>query len=185
MRIFRTGTWRGVLQGEKEMAIGQEKVIVEPSEGRVVAFVGAQVTFKIHGGQTGGAFSIIEAVYPPGNFTPPHRHEKADEIGYILEGELGVMVAEEDFRAGPGTFFIRPKGVPHALWNNTDVPVRFLDMYTPAGLEAWFEELARLVSGSEPPTLEKVFEAGRRFDTIFMPELAPRLIKKHGLKLPM
>jgi mannose-6-phosphate isomerase-like protein (cupin superfamily) len=166
------------------MAIPAEKIIVEPSSGRIISFLGNQVTFKIEGGQTSGAFSIIEALYPPGNFTPPHRHEKTDEVGYILEGELGVMVAEEDFRAGPGTFFVRPKGVPHALWNVTDRPVRFLDTYTPAGMEAWFEELARLVSASRPARLEQLFEAGRHYDTIFMPELAPPLIKKYGLKLP-
>ncbi len=166
------------------MARPAEKIIVEPSNGRIISFLGNQVTFKIEGGQTSGAFSIIEALYPPGNFTPPHRHEKTDEVGYILEGELGVMVAEEDFRAGPGTFFVRPKGVPHALWNVTDRPVRFLDTYTPAGMEAWFEELARLVSACRPPRLEQLFEAGRRYDTIFMPELAPPLIKKYGLKLP-
>jgi quercetin dioxygenase-like cupin family protein len=167
------------------MAIPAEKIIVEPTGGRVVSFLGNHVIFKIQSGQTSGAFSIIEGLYPPGNFTPPHRHEKTDEVGYILEGELGVMVAEEDFRAAPGTFFVRPKGVPHALWNLTDRPVRYLDMYTPAGMEAWYEELARLVSASEPLTLDQLFEAGRRYDTIFMPELAPRLMQKFGLTLPV
>ena len=166
------------------MAIPAEKIIVESSDGRIVSFLGNEITFKIQGGQTSGAFSIIEGLYPPGNFTPPHRHEKTDEVGYILEGELGVMVADEDFRAGPRTFFVRPKGVPHALWNVTNRPVLYLDMYTPAGMEAWFEELARLVSASTPAGMEQLFEAGRRYDTIFMPELAPRLIQKFGLRLP-
>lgn len=166
------------------MAVPAEKIVIEPSGGRIVSFMGTKATFKVQAGQTSGAFSIIEAIYPPGNFTPPHRHEMTDEVGYILEGELGVMVAEEDFQVPPGSFFIRPRGVPHALWNVTDGAVRFLDIYTPAGMERWFEELARLVSASQPPTLDELFEAGRRFDTIFMPELAPRLIKKYGLKLP-
>ncbi|OLD25780.1 MAG: hypothetical protein AUJ02_04240 [Chloroflexi bacterium 13_1_40CM_3_65_12] len=166
------------------MAIPMQKILVEATSGRIVSFLGNQVVFKVEGAQTSGAFSIIEDIYPSGNFTPPHRHLKTDEVGYVLEGELGVMVAEEDFQAGPGSFFIRPKGVPHALWNITDRPVRLLDVYTPAGIESWYEELARLVSASEPPTLEELFEAGRRYDTIFMPELAPPLIKKYGLKLP-
>ncbi len=165
------------------MAIPAEKIIVEPTSGRVVSFVGNRATFKVRGDQTSGAFSIVEMFYAPGNFTPPHRHEKTDEVAYILDGELGVMVAEEDFMAGPGSFVVRPKGVPHALWNITDRPVHLLDMYTPAGLEEWFVELSRLVSAAVPPTMEQLFEAGRRFDSIFMPELAPPLIKKYGLKL--
>jgi quercetin dioxygenase-like cupin family protein len=166
------------------MAIPVEKILVDASGGRVVSFLGFRGIYKVDSGQTSGAFSIIEAQYPPGNFTPPHRHEQHDEVGYILEGELGVMVAEEDFSIGPGSFFIRPRGVPHALWNITNRPVRFLDMYTPAGLEAWFEELSRLTSTTPPATMEQLFEAGRRYDTFFMPELAPRLVEKHGLRMP-
>lgn len=166
------------------MAIGQERIIVQPGEGELIASVfGYNVIRKIAAQQTSGAFSIVELIYPPGNFTPPHRHEKADEVGYVLEGELGVMVAEEDFRVRTGSFFVRPRGVPHAIWNISDRHAKLLDMYTPAGLEAWFQELAKLVSGSQPPTVDTLFEAGRRYDTLFMPELAPRLIQKFGLKL--
>ncbi len=31
--------------------------------------------------------------------------------------------------------------------------------------------------------MDQLFEAGRRYDSVFMPELAPPLIKKYGLKL--
>lgn len=166
------------------MALPAEKIIVGASSGRVISFAGNQATFKVHGDQTSGGFSIVEYAAKPGTFIPPHLHEKTDEVAYILEGELGVMVAEEDFHAGPGSFVVRPKGVPHALWNITDRPVRFLDIYTPAGMEAWFEELARLVSAPEPPTLGQLVEAGRRYDVIYMPELAPPLMQKYGLRMP-
>ena len=165
------------------MSIGQQRVIVQPGEGDLISVFGYKVLRKIRGEQTSGAVSIVELLYPPGNFTPPHRHLKTVEIGYILEGELGVMVAEEDFQVGPGSFFVRPAGVPHAIWNNTGRPARLLDTYTPAGMEAWFEALARLVSGPQPPTMDQLFEAGRRHDSVFMPELAPPLIKKYGLRL--
>ena len=166
------------------MAIGQERIIVESGQGEAIASVfGYNVIRKITAQQTSAAFSIVELLYPPGNFTPPHRHQETVEVGYVLEGELGFMVAEEDFRVGAGSFVVRPKGVPHAIWNITDRPAKLLDIYTPAGFEAWFQELARLVSGSKPPTMETIFEAGRRYDTVFMPELAPRLIQKFGLKL--
>lgn len=168
------------------MAIGQERIVVDSGDGEAIASVfGYDIIRKISTEQTSGAFSIVELTYPPGNFTPPHRHEKTDEVGYVLEGELGLMVAEEDFRVRTGSFFVRPRGVPHAIWNISDRPAKLLDMYAPAGLEAWFQELARLVSGSKPPTMETLFEAGRQYDTLFMPELAPRLIQKFGLKLEL
>jgi quercetin dioxygenase-like cupin family protein len=166
------------------MAIGQERIVVQSGEGELVATVfGYDVIRKITAQQTSGAVSVVELTYPPGNFTPPHRHEKTVEVGYVLEGELGFMVAEENFRVSAGSFVVRPKGVPHAIWNITDRHARLLDMYTPAGFEAWFQELARLVGGPKPPAMETLFEAGLRYDTVFMPELAPRLIQKFGLKL--
>ena len=163
------------------IAMRLETIIVKPGSGHVASFVGLEASFKIHGDQTSGAFSIAEFVAQPGTFVPPHLHEKTDEVSFVLDGELGVMVGEEEFEAQAGSFVVRPKRVPHALWNPVDRPVRFLDMYTPAGFEAWFDELARLFSAAEPPTIDALLEAGRRYDAILVPELAPQLIQKHNL----
>jgi mannose-6-phosphate isomerase-like protein (cupin superfamily) len=145
---------------------------------------GIEVTKKVQGDQTSGAFSITEQVAQPGSFVPPHMHEKFDEVSYVLEGELGVMVGEEEFQVPTGAFVVRPKGVPHALWNIGERSARFLDMYTPAGHEAFFEELARMFSAPFPPSFDQFVEAGRRFDTILLPELAPPLMAKYNLKMP-
>lgn len=167
------------------MAVSSERIIVEPGAGRTVSFAGNRATFKVRGDQTSGAFSITEVEFgPTRTLTPPHLHEQTDEISYILEGTLGVMIAEEDFEAGPGSFVVRPKGVPHALWNPTDRPVRVLDVAAPAGSEAWFEELARLLSSSPPPPLGEVFQAARHYGARFLPDLAPRLIERHNLRMP-
>lgn len=166
------------------MAITPPTIVLEPGSGKVVSLSGNQVTFKIDGHQTSGALSSVEYVMRPGMFVPPHLHEKTDEVAYVLDGELGAMVAEEEFQAAPGSFLVRPRGVPHALWNVTDRAVKFLDLYTPAGIEAMFDELAKLLSASEPPSPEQIFEAGRRHDTIYLPELAPPLMEKYGLRMP-
>jgi quercetin dioxygenase-like cupin family protein len=165
---------------------GTEQIVVERGAGGPdVSFAGNEVTFKIRGDQTSGAFSVAEFKAHPGTFIPPHFHEKTDEVSYVLEGELGVMVAEEEFTARTGTFVVRPKGVPHALWNSTDRAARFLDMYTPAGFEAWFDELARLLSAPTPPSLDQLNEAGRRYDTILLPELMQPLMARHNFKMPL
>lgn len=166
------------------MAVVPEKLMVGPGSGRVVALPAMEIQFKVQDDQTSGGFSITEFVAQPGMFVPPHLHEKHDEVFYILEGELGVMVAQEEFQAGPDSFVFRPRGVPHAVWNATDRPVRGLDMFTPAGLEAWFAELARLFSTTPPPTLEHLAEAARRYDVILLPELAPPLVRKYNLRMP-
>ncbi len=167
------------------MAVSAERIIIEPDGGQTVSFFGNRATFKVRGDRTSGAFSITEVVLvPTRTLTPPHLHEKTDEVSYILEGVMGVMVAEEEFEAGPGSVVIRPKGVPHAIWNPTDRPVRVLDVAAPAGSEAWFVELARLVTATPPPSIEQVFAAARRFGMIFLPELAAPLIEKYKLRMP-
>lgn len=160
-----------------------ESVLVGPGAGTPHSFGGFTALLKIRGKQTSGAYSVVEFVFGPGSFAAPHLHERTDEVSYILEGEMGAMVGEEEFRASAGAFVVRPKGVPHALWNATDQPVRLLDIYTPAGFESLGEELAKRFS-STPPTFEQVAEVGRRHDTIFLPELAPRLVQKYNLRMP-
>lgn len=161
----------------------KEMIMVEPGAGSPVSALGFKTVIKIRGEQTSGAFSIVENMLPPGAFVPPHRHERIDEVSYLLEGELGAMVAEEYFQLRPGSFVVRPKGVPHALWVTGTRPARFLDIFTPAGHEAFFEEVARIASLS-PPTAKQLAEAGLQHDVIFMPELAPPLVKKYNLRMP-
>ncbi len=166
------------------MAVSAENILIEPASGRAVSFLGIRAIIKVRGDQTSGAFSITEAVLAPARILiPPHVHEKFAEVSYILEGTLGVMVAEEEFQAGPGSIVVRPRGVPHALWTLTDA-VRTLDVSIPAGFDAFAEELARLVSATPAPTLEQRREVARRYDTIFLPELAPPLVKKYNLRIP-
>jgi len=167
------------------MPVSAQNVLIQPASGRAVSFFGNRAIFKVRGDQTSGAFSITEVVLAPsGTLVPPNRHEKMAEVSYILEGTLGVMVAEQEFQAGPGSFVIRPKGVPHALWNMSDRPVRTLEISMPGGFDAWAEELARLASATPPASLEQLFDAARRYDAIFLPELAPPLINKYKLRMP-
>jgi mannose-6-phosphate isomerase-like protein (cupin superfamily) len=54
------------------------------------------------GEQTGGAFTLLEAVVPLGGGPPPHIHHLEDEVFVILEGELLVtwLVARSRRRSG-------------------------------------------------------------------------------------
>ncbi|HVH62719.1 MAG TPA: cupin domain-containing protein [Candidatus Dormibacteraeota bacterium] len=160
-----------------------QTILVGAEAGAPHSALGIEAVVKVTGGQTSGAFSIVEMVLPRGLLVPPHMHERTSEVSYILEGELGAMVGDDELQAGPGSFVVRPKCVVHALWSAGGRSVRLLDMYTPAGFEAFGEEMARRFSIT-PPTPEQLIEIGRRHDVIFFPELAPRLIQKHNLRMP-
>jgi hypothetical protein len=63
---------------------------------------GAGVVRKISSAATDGAFSVVEHPLEPGALAaPPHTHADVDEYSFAIEGEIGVLVGEETFKALP------------------------------------------------------------------------------------
>jgi mannose-6-phosphate isomerase-like protein (cupin superfamily) len=106
-------------------------------EGEKFWLVGDHPTIKLSGAQTGGAYAVTENWTGPGGGPPPHVHANEDEMFYVIEGKLGLMLDGKTFTADAGEAVYLPKGLPHAFKNIGDVPVRFLIVATPAGFESF------------------------------------------------
>ncbi|MFO0952110.1 MAG: quercetin 2,3-dioxygenase [Isosphaeraceae bacterium] len=139
-------------------------------EGRAVWVVGDRYTVKTSGAETGGAFSLVEALVSPGGGPPPHVHGREDEAFYVLEGQIQFFADGREVLAGPGDWITLAKGSLHCFKNQTDRPARMLVMVTPAGLEQFFLEVGRPVTDSDPefvhPTpedIEKLLAAAPRY----------------------
>src|SRR3954470_11877673 len=118
-------------------------VTVGPGQGETIQGpVGGPLTFKARGEQTGGALTALENVIPPGEGPPLHTHAAEDESWYVLEGELQFRIGEERSRAPAGSFVFVPRGTRHAFRNVGDEPARILVLFTPSGMEAFFERFA-------------------------------------------
>jgi mannose-6-phosphate isomerase-like protein (cupin superfamily) len=124
------------MPSEKEAAVH-----VPPGEGETVWLLGDTYTLKISGEQTGGAFTLLEAVVPLGGGPPPHIHHLEDEVFVILEGELRVTMEGHTLPAPVGTVISVPKGTQHSYAAVGTVPVRMLFLYIPAGMEKMFGEI--------------------------------------------
>lgn len=99
------------------------ELLVGPDEGEVVLRGGFGVVNKISGPDTGGTFAIVEHPLEPGALAaPPHTHTNEDEYSFVVEGEVSVMIGEEVFTAAPGSYVLKPWGVPHAFWNAGSEP---------------------------------------------------------------
>jgi mannose-6-phosphate isomerase-like protein (cupin superfamily) len=61
----------------------------------------------------------------------PHLHERHADSFYVLEGELGVLVHDEEVLVGAGGFVCAPPGVVHGFRSTRDT--RFLNFHTPDG----------------------------------------------------
>lgn len=61
----------------------------------------------------------------------PHYHEHHADTFYVLEGEMGILVHDEEVIVGPGGCVCAPPGVVHGF--RTTMPARFLNFHTPDG----------------------------------------------------
>jgi quercetin dioxygenase-like cupin family protein len=115
-----------------------------PGAGSTLNVLGVTHIYKATGADSGGSFSLWEAVVPPGASAPPHTHEHEDEAFYILSGEL-LIEFEGDLaphRVGPGSFFFGARRRRHAFRNVGDQPARVLILSVPgSGLDQMFAEL--------------------------------------------
>ncbi len=159
-------------------------ILIPPGDGRSVSLGGIGVVFKISGAETGGSFSVVEHPVEPGRLVPPHKHTREDEFSYVLEGEIGVRIGDQEFTAGPGSYVYKPRGVPHTFWNAGPDPARLIEFICPAGFEKNFEALARLMSAGAPPGGEQHRKLRSEYGvTSEGMEWVPELTQKYGLRL--
>jgi len=105
---------------------------------------------NLSGEQTGGTFSLSEAVVPPGGGPPPHMHYAEDETFVLLEGDLVLEADGRTLPAPVGTVLHVPKGTRPGFTNVGTTPARMLFLYTPAGMERMFAEIGTPATSGEP-----------------------------------
>ena len=120
--------------------LGNGRLVVVPLNEGLDLFPGK---WKITKEGTHGAFSLVEVNDNKTREIQPHRHTREDEAWYVIEGELSFEVGEEKATAGPGTFIYAPREVPHSF-KVTKIPARYLILFSPAGIELLFAEVAEL-----------------------------------------
>ena len=159
--------------------------VVGSRDGEYVHFKALGTRHVVTAEQTGGAFAVIEHDLAPRELgAPTHTHEREDEISYVTSGRLGVQIGDEVLEAGPGDTVVKPRGIPHAFWNPGDEPVRFLEMITPAGFEAYFADLAPILNADGPPDFEALAAVRDRYALDMDMDTMIPLIQAHGLTMP-
>ena len=108
---------------------------------------GGPAVFKARGEDTGGTFTALENEIAPRQGPPLHRHPNEDEMYYVLGGRLRFVAGEREFEAETGGFVFVPRGTPHCFQNIGDGMAKLLVMFTPSGMERFFEAQADLPPG--------------------------------------
>ena len=149
-----------------------EPFIREPATGSTLNVLGVTHVYKATGTETGGSFSLWEAVFPPGAGAPPHTHTREDEAFYMLSGELLIECQGEPAprRVAPGGFFFGARNRCHAVRNVGDEPARVLILSAPScGLDQMFAELDAATAAGMPDFGKLAAIAGKYGVTIDPP----------------
>jgi quercetin dioxygenase-like cupin family protein len=126
--------------------------VILPGEGETIQGpVGGPATFKARAETTNGTFTALENVIPPMQGPPLHIHVREDEMYYVLDGDVRFKADDRMFEAPTGSFVFIPRGTAHCFQNVGDGPARLLVMFTPAGMERFFEGVAELPPGPPDP----------------------------------
>lgn len=120
----------------------KDPIFVPKGAGERVRVLGSTHINKVAPEQTGGAFSAIEIVVPPGMGPPMHTHANDCEFFYVLEGEITFEHPGGTLKGRPGDFVFLPNGGHHAFRNDGDIDAKALIVISP-GVEAhhFFQEL--------------------------------------------
>ncbi len=160
------------------------RFLIPPDTGEAVALGGLGVVYKLSGEETGGAFAIVEHPIRPGALgAAPHTHTHEDEISLVLEGEIGVQIGDEVFQATPGTYVMKPRGIPHTFWNAGPAPARVQEIITPAGFERYFREVAEVLASGGPPDMGRLMEIAARYGLTLHMERLEEVMQAHNVSL--
>ncbi len=122
-----------------------------PGEGKRIAGPwGRSIVLKARGRDTATHYSLLEfTAAPRAPWSTYHTHPTT-EAWYVLEGELSFRLDGQRLAAPAGSFVLAPGGVPHAAANLGPMTARYVVIFSPAGLEQWFVDVARLVEAAQP-----------------------------------
>ncbi len=125
-------------------------LVVHAADGRPVrGAAGAETLVKATGPETGMLLEVFEQVAPEGSGPPLHIHRDCAETFFVIVGVFRFEVGAETTSVTAGTLVFVPKGVAHTYTNIGAEDGRLLFWFSPAArMEGYFEELAKLPSGS-------------------------------------
>jgi mannose-6-phosphate isomerase-like protein (cupin superfamily) len=167
-------------------------LVLPPGAGQGIQ--GAGMTLKVGAGQSAG-WSVFEAEVTPGFDVGAHLHSHAEELFYILDGELDLLAFEPQtrtsggwrswesasgsrvMRGGPGSAMYVPAGCPHAFANPGTAPVRMLFLVSPAGHEHYLREIAEVIGQGGPLDPAVIAGIRARHD---IQQLTPMVIGQPG-----
>ncbi len=125
-----------------------EPLILTAGQGRVYHLGPMTAVFKADENETDEQYSISEWWLEPNAEGPgAHEHDDQDQVFYVIEGTVSMLIGDKWTDAGKGSFIRIPRNTIHSFANRTNEKAGFLNFNIPGGfekdmpsMEKWFEK---------------------------------------------
>jgi hypothetical protein len=98
----------------------------------------------------------------------------------VLEGKIGLRIGDQIIEATAGSTVLKPRNIPHTLWNAGPQPARTLETIAPAGFETSFLELAEIFRTG---AFEQIETVATRYGLTRLMDWVPELTTRYQLTL--
>ncbi len=119
-----------------------------------LSILGTTAIVHVSSADTGGSYSILEQSGEAGDLTPPHANSNENISLVVVEGTIEVETADDKQQGSIGATFDLPRGTHHTI-RAIGSAARLLYVFTPGGVEKFFESVDALGAEATP---EKVGE---------------------------
>jgi mannose-6-phosphate isomerase-like protein (cupin superfamily) len=125
----------------------RQPIVLAPGQGRGYPMGRIAAVFKADEAETRSRYAISEWWLEPRTQGPgAHAHEE-DDVFYVIEGVMSIMVGDTWHDCPRGSFVLVPGGMTHDFENRGEVKAGVLNVSAPGAFEphmpdiaAWFEE---------------------------------------------
>jgi quercetin dioxygenase-like cupin family protein len=125
------------------MALTSGAHVVTPDDSPTIRSpIGDDLRFMARGEDTGGALAAMDVTVSPGEGPPLHVHTREDEFVYVIDGDFRWKLGDELRHTPAGSLVFIPRGLAHCFQNVGAQPGRLLVMFSPSGMEGFFDRLA-------------------------------------------
>jgi mannose-6-phosphate isomerase-like protein (cupin superfamily) len=121
-------------------------VVLPPGGGRDYPMGRIRAVFKADGDETGQAYSISEWWLDPHTKGPGAHSHPEDDVFYVIDGTMSVLVGDRWIDATAGSFVLIPGGVTHDFENRSDRRAGLLNFASGEfesampGIAQWFRD---------------------------------------------
>jgi quercetin dioxygenase-like cupin family protein len=140
--------------------------------------------YAIGAAESGGGLSMLEVTVPARTLIKPHMHTREDEFTLVLEGTVSARLGDEIVDTIPsGSWLVKPRSIPHAMWNVTATTARILEVVMPGGLERYFEQIAPVLMEHGPDWTKRYDALAEEFGLTILNEWTDELKERYGVTL--